>query len=280
MKFNIVYFMLPLVVMGALHNHAQVHKRGALANRAVLTEVVTVTEIQTVTVDADGTTMAKVESASESKIESTSSAMSESKSSSAIIPTSSSTSTATTTPSASGSVSDTPYPTLIPIPGSAILKNSCGYPVYIWSMGNPSCEGPEAVAKLIPANGQHVEEMRRCTDGGVAFKLSRTASSAKPMQFEYTIWSDRKTVSYDISYLDCMKNTSGEQDLSECAGHDGGIQAAGGEDCPDYQCFANRWCDQQAYVVAEFGYKSGAPVGGCTVQKGIAFELCASNRAN
>jgi hypothetical protein len=35
------------------------------------------------------------------------------------------------------------------------------------------------------------------------------------------------------------------------------------------------WCDKQAYVVAEFDYKPGAPVGAVKVDKGIAFELCA-----
>jgi hypothetical protein len=35
----------------------------------------------------------------------------------------------------------------------------------------------------------------------------------KPMQFEYAVWDDKRTVSYDISYLDCMKNENGEQDL-------------------------------------------------------------------
>lgn len=38
------------------------------------------------------------------------------------------------------------------------------------------------------------------------------------MQFEYAIWADKKTVSYDISYLDCMKIDKGEQDLSDCVG--------------------------------------------------------------
>jgi hypothetical protein len=34
------------------------------------------------------------------------------------------------------------------------------------------------------------------------------------MQFEYTVWNDKRTVSYDISYLDCIKNNNGEQNLS------------------------------------------------------------------
>lgn len=108
-------------------------------------------------------------------------------------------------------------------------------------------------------------------------KVSKEKSAASPMQFEYSVWPNEVMVSYDISYLDCMNNKNGEKDLSGCAGHDGGIQAVGGGDCPDYRCPAGKWCDKHAYVVAEFGYLPNAPVGGCTVDKGIAFELCAGN---
>lgn len=75
-----------------------------------------------------------------------------------------------------------------------------------------------------------------------------------------------------------MKNSNGEQDLSECAGHDGGIQAVGGGNCNSYHCIANEWCDTMAYVVEEYGYKPGAPVGACPPDQGIAFELCAGLR--
>jgi hypothetical protein len=159
-----------------------------------------------------------------------------------------------------------------------MIQNSCNYPVYIWSGGDPSCEGPAAEAKLVEANGTHVETMRTCPQGGVSLKVSKTKSAAKPMQFEYAIWADHKTVSYDISYLDCMNNDHGEKDLSDCAGHDGGIQAVGGGDCKKFQCPAGKWCEVSAYVVPEFGYQPNAPVGGCTVDKGIAFELCAEAR--
>jgi hypothetical protein len=156
-----------------------------------------------------------------------------------------------------------------------MVKNSCDYPVYIWSDGNPSCEGPVAKGKLIEANGTHIEILRKCPSGGVSLKVSKTESAAKPVQFEYSLWLEQSVIFYDISYLDCMSNEDGEKDLRECAGHDGGIQAVGGGDCKGFHCPANEWCDVNAYVVAEFGYQDGAPVGGCSVEKGIAFELCA-----
>jgi hypothetical protein len=157
-----------------------------------------------------------------------------------------------------------------------MVKNSCNYPVYISSVGNPSCEDPAAESKLIEPNGSHVEVLRKCDEaGGVALKVSKDKSISRPMQFEYSIWKDAGLVSYDISYLDCMNLDKDKKDLSECVGHEGGIQAVGGGDCIDFHCAPNEYCESQAYVVAEFGGLDGAPVGACPLEKGIAFELCA-----
>jgi hypothetical protein len=168
--------------------------------------------------------------------------------------------------------------TLQPIANSALVKNSCKYPVYLSSIGpaHVSCEGTPTQGKVIDSGETYVEALRLCPQGGISLKISRTADGLKPMQFEYAVWQANTTlVSYDISYLDCMKNNVGEKDLSECPGHDGGIHAMGGGDhAPSYKCPANLWCDKQAYVVAEFGYQPGAPVGTCAVKEGIAFELC------
>jgi hypothetical protein len=152
-----------------------------------------------------------------------------------------------------------------------MLKNSCAYPVYISSTGHSSCEGNSTTASLLSPDDMHIETLRKCAEGGISLKVSKTEDAELPMQFEYTVWQDGSMVSYDISYLNCMKG----KDLSGCAGHDGGIQAVGGGDCKRFSCAAGLYCDQQAYVVAEFGYLPGAPVGGCEVEKGVAFEICA-----
>jgi len=177
-----------------------------------------------------------------------------------------------------------PYKVVVPVAGSASVVNSCDYPVYILSAGNPSCD-PGQERQLIAAKSTYTEKMRKCAEGGISLKVAKAEDMLQPMQFEYTVVGvspNQNIVYYDISYLDCMKNANGEQDLSACAGHDGGIQAAGGASndpgCKDYHCLANEWCDQQAYVVPEFDYKPNAPVGGCDFDKGIAFELCAGNR--
>jgi hypothetical protein len=280
-----VLLALPLLVTGATHNHAKLHKRGhALANRAVQVEaeVVTVTELVTVTVIltvASATTNVaaiKSRSTSSTPVVVLTSVSPSSPVTHATRPTS-----VVAEPSASPTTNvndDKAFKSLNTVPGSAVILNSCDYHVFVWSSDNLSCDGLGAVCKRLEPNGTHVEPLRKCSDGGVALKISKHKTAAKPMQFEYSVWSDHKTVSYDISYLDCMKNGNNQKDVNECAGAEGGIQAVGGGDCNDYHCPAGQWCAKEAYVVAEFGYQPGAPVGACTVDKGIAFELCASLR--
>jgi hypothetical protein len=180
-----------------------------------------------------------------------------------------------------------PFAALVAEPNKAIILNSCDYDVYISSMGDQSC-GPDTTAnsRLLPANSTYREPIRTCYKSGVSLKVARTKHLTRPMQFEYAVWDDKKTVSYDISYLDCMvvglsdgrSDGSGSKDFSGCVGHEKGIQAAAGQYCPVFQCLAGVECAQHAYTVPEFGYLPGAPVGAYDVEKGIAFEVCAENR--
>lgn len=277
-----VLLSLPLLGTGAIHNHAKLHKRGhAIANRAVQVEVdvVTITQIVTVTVDTDAasatTSVAAITPSSAPNAPAV--ILTSMPSSRPDTSSSQSTSIVAETPAAppNDGSGGNPFKALDTVPSSAMIKNSCEYPVYIWSEGNSSCEGPEAKCKLIEANGTHVEPLRKCPDGGISLKISKSEDPTNPMQFEYSVWPDHKTVSYDISYLNCMTNG---KDLSQCAGHDGGIQVVGGGDCKDFFCAAGQSCNAMAYTVAEFDYQPNAPVGGCEVDKGIAFELCAGLR--
>ncbi|KAH7384153.1 hypothetical protein DE146DRAFT_748451 [Phaeosphaeria sp. MPI-PUGE-AT-0046c] len=265
MRTTIIALGFPLLAFGAQHAHNYAHRLAyALADRAIYTEVVTVNEILTITIDTSSITSSMVTGDVPLTSAPANSISSKSLDGHRIEPTT--------------VANDNPFPSLVPVANSAIIKNSCEYPVYIWSMGHESCNGPAADCELVQANSTYTEPLRKCSDGGVSLKISKDKSAASPMQFEYSVWSNEVMVSYDISYLVCMNNENGEKDLSGCAGHDGGIQAVGGGDCPDYHCTAGKWCDQQAYVVVEFDYLPDAPVGGCTVDKGIAFELCAGNR--
>jgi hypothetical protein len=261
-----IAFQLPLFAAASIHRHA--HNHAEVHRRALEVHVVTETVYTTVTVYPSSAAAASSSSSSSVLI---GTALPHKEISSVTTPVASLSTPPVASPSATYKVLDTE-------PENAIIKNSCGYDVYVWSVGDSSCSSG-AKGQLVSANSTYREPIHKCKNGGIAVKICKAKDMVKPVQFEYAVWDDKKTVSYDISYLDCMKNENGEQDLSACAGHDGGIQAAGGADCPTYQCVAKEWCPLKAYVVAEFGYQPGAPVGACTVEKGVAFELCASNRS-
>jgi hypothetical protein len=255
-----IALQLPLFVAAASHGHG--HNHAEAHRRALTTETHVVTETVYATLTVESSSASSTTSSSASAIK---------------LPEKVPDASPSATPPSDNNGG--PYKLLVPEPENAIIVNSCAYHVYVLSVGHRSCSSG-ANCKLLPANGTYSEPIRACDDGGISLKVTKADDGAKPMQFEYAVWKDEKTrFSYDISYLDCMKNTNGEKDLSDCVGHDGGIQATSGPDCPTYQCVANEWCPVQAYVVAEFDYKPGAPVGSCGVEKGVAFELCAENRS-
>jgi hypothetical protein len=263
-----IALQLPLFAVASTHRHA--HNHAEAHRRALTTEVHVVTETVYTTVTVKSSSAAATVLSSSSSIL-VGTALPHKVVSSVATSVASPSTPPVASPSATYKVLDTE-------PENAIIKNSCGYDVYVWSVGDSSCSSGTN-GQLLSANSTYREPIHKCKNGGIALKVCKTKDMVKPVQFEYAVWDDKKTVSYDISYLDCMKNNNGEQDLSACAGHDGGIQAAGGTDCPTYQCVAKEWCALKAYVVAEFGYQPGAPVGACTIEKGVAFELCASNRS-
>jgi hypothetical protein len=276
----VIALQLPLLSAGISHGHG--HKHADAHRHALATEVVVVTETvyTTLTIEPSSTPSNAPPSSTSAALPpdfpSISATALPAKVVSSVV---SSVVPPVASPSATTPANNNgPYQALIPEAYSAIMKNSCDYHVFVTSAGNPTCgEGKTCV--LVAPNTTYSEKIRICKEGSISLKVSKTENMAKPMQFEYGVWTDKKTVSYDISYLDCMENTEGEQDLSACAGHDGGIQAVAGADCPTYHCVANEWCPTQAYVVAEFDYQPGAPVGACGIDKGVAFELCAKNRS-
>lgn len=174
-----------------------------------------------------------------------------------------------------------------PSPQQGSIKNSCGYEVYVDSVG---C-GSSGEHKLVPAGQTWTEPLRSCSDGGVVYKVTKADAPSKPVQFEVRIESENDNlVWYDISFLDCMRpNTT---DLSACPGWEGGVQCIPGKKgCQVYVCGPGQYCDGSTYTVPEFGlikdgpYRNedsrklaGAPVTACkTYSEGITFELCAAN---
>ncbi|PVI01430.1 hypothetical protein DM02DRAFT_591071 [Periconia macrospinosa] len=182
---------------------------------------------------------------------------------------------AVSTPGAS-STSKT-FNQLTPTPNQGSIRNSCGYDVYVWSVG---CSDTASNVK-IAAGTTWSEPLRRCSNGGVVYKVSKIAGdNSKVMQFEAGVWADKDMVQYDLSYLNCM--VPGTTDLSACAGWEGGHQAVPGKGCQVFVCKPGEYCDGSSYTVAEFGYQGGGithPNAGCAASRGISFELCACSKA-
>ncbi|XP_014553143.1 hypothetical protein COCVIDRAFT_40783 [Bipolaris victoriae FI3] len=173
-----------------------------------------------------------------------------------------------------------PYTPLVSAPNNASIINSCDYDVWVSSIGGHESCGPGNTNYLVRAKTTYTEAIRVCTNAGVSLKVSKTvAGLVKPMQFEYTVGADKKSVSYDISYLDCMvKNGTEFKDFAGCVGQEKGIQAAGGIKCKGFHCVPGVECAQLAYTEPGFGGKNNAPVGTCGVEGGVVFEICAENR--
>jgi hypothetical protein len=170
---------LPLLATGAFHQHAHV----GLHDRALVTEVITVTEVVTKTIIFDPASII-------------------SSSSPTPLPEGSVTKTveievpsATPSDSSNSSTNGNPFKELATEPHSVIVQNSCAYDVYVSSVGHSSC-GPGVDCKLVPAGTSHTENMRACSKGGISLKVSKTSQMLSPMQFEYTVWANQEVVSY------------------------------------------------------------------------------------
>ncbi|KAH6876039.1 hypothetical protein BKA58DRAFT_133526 [Alternaria rosae] len=275
----LIALALPLLAAGAhlgyrhSHDHEKVHPRAMYTNVVIVTETI----FMTVTLEPNSGS-----ASSSSFVIATSTALPEPSITVEVpqkgVPAVASTSASSVTPSAAPSSPDGIYAPLDSVPNQAIIVNSCDYDVYVSSIGDDkSCDNsPGSDCVTIPANSTYTEAIRTCYKSGISLKVAKTKDMTLPMQFEYTVWDDHTQVSYDISYLDCM--TKDGTNFDDCAGHEKGIQAAA-KDGPVFQCAANEPCAQQAYIVPEFAYLPDAPVGGSTIDKGVAFEICAENRS-
>ncbi|KAF2279960.1 uncharacterized protein EI97DRAFT_106074 [Westerdykella ornata] len=162
--------------------------------------------------------------------------------------------------------------TLEAIPGQAILKNSCPYDVsisVIRPMGDPT-------PGILQGGATYSEPLYHSTAcpspgcGGVSIKAS-AVGGGPVTQFEYTAAPDGN-VYYDLSLIDCVDAPEG------CVGHEQGLKAVAGPQCRVFHLDPGSGDEQQAYFVAENGYKPNAPVGGCPAGGGVAFELCAGSQ--
>jgi hypothetical protein len=279
---TLIALALPLLAAGAhlgrrhSHDHEQVHRRAIETNLVIVTETIfkTVT-IESTSSSADSSSCVAIVASVTPSPSITVNVPEKGASDVAPTPTSSS-----AVPSGMPSSSGNLYAALDSVPHQAIIVNSCDYDVYVSSIGDETCDnGPGSDCELLVAGTTYAEPIRTCSMSGISLKVSRTKKMDRPMQFEYTVWEDKTMVSYDISYLDCMEKVdSTDTNFDACAGHEKGIQAAA-KDGQVFECAANEPCAQHAYIEPEFGYLPGAPVGGTTIDKGVAFEICAENRS-
>ncbi|KAI4683773.1 uncharacterized protein J4E84_006611 [Alternaria hordeiaustralica] len=276
---TLIAMTMPLLAAGANIGHRHSHKHEKVNPRAMQTNVVIVTETIFMTVTLDSTSSS---ASSGCSITTVSTSLPEPSVTVEVpqkgIPDVASTSATSVTPSAAPSAPDGMYATLDSVANQAIIVNSCDYDVYVSSIGDDKqCDNsPGSDCVTVSANSTYSEPIRTCNGSGISLKVAKSTSMDNPMQFEYTVWDDKIQVSYDISYLDCM--TKDGTNFDNCAGHEKGIQAAA-KDGPSFECAANEPCAAEAYVVPEFGYLPDAPVGRATVDKGVAFEICAGNRS-
>ncbi|CAG5181302.1 uncharacterized protein ALTATR162_LOCUS9694 [Alternaria atra] len=256
-----IAFVLPLLAAGAHLGHRHSYDHADIYHRAVKTNIVVVTETAytTLTVDlissspessscAVATTSAapppsitvKLPEKGPSDIASASASSSAVQSSSA--------------PPKSPSSNGNHYAPLNSEPHTAIIVNSCDYDVYVSSIGDVKTCGPGNICKLVPANSTYSEPIRTCYKSGISLKVSKTEAMTQVMQFEYTVWDDKTTMSYDISYLDCQVKTDATTfDFSACVGHEKGIQAAA-KDGPVYSPTRIGLLSQTRWIVKAPGY--------------------------
>ncbi|KAI5286331.1 hypothetical protein KEM54_006873 [Ascosphaera aggregata] len=115
--------------------------------------------------------------------------------------------------------------------GSVNIKNSCGKPVYLWSIADSG----DVKTEHIEDGGSYSEHFRQnANGGGISIKLSDDESGGKVSQFEYTLQGDDK-VYYDWSNIDGYPFAAGgvKVNPSETTG-----------DCPPVDCPAGvEHCD-------------------------------------
>lgn len=103
---------------------------------------------------------------------------------------------------------------------------------------------------------------------GTVFKASKKADMSNELLVEYSVTGGM--LWYNLSLITCIKG----EDLSACAGHEGGLQL-GNTESKSFQCAANSWCDDQAYIYQENLCKKENPVSQCNPSLGLTMEFCA-----
>ncbi|KAF2851416.1 hypothetical protein T440DRAFT_394642 [Plenodomus tracheiphilus IPT5] len=145
-------------------------------------------------------------------------------------------------------------------PNKLTVTNYCSYPInYMHWDGSAS-----PVSGTLNAGAS----INRALTGSV-FKASKKADMSNELLVEYSLAGGE--LWYNLSLITCVKG----EDLSGCAGHEGGLQL-GNAVSKSFQCAANSWCDDQAYLYQENLCKKQNPVSQCDPSLGLTMEFCAA----
>ncbi|KAF2439183.1 hypothetical protein P171DRAFT_490617 [Karstenula rhodostoma CBS 690.94] len=156
--------------------------------------------------------------------------------------------------------------------GKVTLKNNCDYDVTYEQL----CPcGSSDGSGTISAGSTWSDSISDCAGGNTALKVY-SASTSKPMQFEYGLQSGN--IWYDMSFIDCI---SGSDDFSQCAGSAWSIGAVG--TCQTYACSGGSECCIQGYCDPTASAAAVQPAFGCGAfqgysvsEVGISIELCSA----
>ncbi|KAF2873670.1 hypothetical protein BDV95DRAFT_605152 [Massariosphaeria phaeospora] len=147
----------------------------------------------------------------------------------------------------------------------ATIQNSCGYELWVASVQKEN--GPMTEIHRISPGQTYQETLRPIID----------ETSCK--------WNTGTTqeVWYDISLIDCVDKNNVEN-LTMCAGHESGLQAAvgtqddGSRTCRTFTCAPGEFCQYDAYLYEENLNRPWSPNIKCPAEKGVIFEFCRNLR--
>ncbi|KAF2113842.1 hypothetical protein BDV96DRAFT_118406 [Lophiotrema nucula] len=187
---------------------------------------------------------------------------------------------------------------MLEAPGQAIVKNNCGFDVYMQAI-NPGWWRPSQGGFKLGAGQTYVEQMRYCESdcGGVSMKVWADSTFSGPLtQLEYTIVPSAGELWYDMSYVNCAKKADGEinsigsfadrpetmpTDASACPGHAHGMSVSSNAPNSDrFHCKPNEYCPSQIYFVDSYvahNMPMKEPTARCgnqNMNSDVTFEIC------
>jgi hypothetical protein len=141
---------------------------------------------------------------------------------------------------------ETPQLSLYPRPkataGTLTIYNYCGYDIWYRHFDGRKPQNEQMIEDgILKSKGKPWTTMY----AGTVFKARKTAKdNGKDMLVEYGVVAGKLT--YNLSHIVCL---GAGNDLSQCAGSDGGMNLGNeSQESKTFQCASNKWCDDQSYL--------------------------------